>query len=290
MSWLDDLGGMLSSGVSGLENLFGFGGGSSGNPVNLPNISLPSISALGSSAPQSTGYSVMPGWQQMLASSLSTPSTGVSSPGYGYSGGYGSPIVSLPSLGQQLGMTSPESILAALGMIGFGGYEGYNTLQQQLNAMNFAQNPAAMMGRIRAFEQPLSQNLIHSVMRDINPSIAARGLATSPGMTQQITAEALAPYEMQEQQQAIGLTGQGLRYPFELGSGAAGWLPSALYSGSAAFTPNLTINPLYEILLMQQLEQQPQQQPQLPKLGTATATNTGTPGWVNQQSWLNQLA
>jgi hypothetical protein len=259
MSWLDDLEGMLSSGVSGLENLFGFGGGSSSNPVNLSNIPLPNLSF--------PGVSGLADWQQMLASSLSPSSTSASS--YGYSGGYGQPIVALPSLGQQLGMTSPESILAALGMIGFGGYEGYNALQQQLNAMNFAQNPAAMMGRIRAFEQPLSQNLIHSVMRDINPSIAARGLATSPGMTQQITAEALAPYEMQEQQQAIGLTGQGLRYPFELGSGAAGWLPSALYSGSAAFTPNLTINPLYEILLLQQL-----QQSQLPMLGTATSGGT----------------
>jgi hypothetical protein len=261
MSWLDDLEGMLSSGVSGLENLFGFGGGSSSSPVNLSNIPLPNLSL--------PGVSALANSQQMLASSLSPSSAGASSPGYGYSGGYGSPIVALPSLGQQLGMTSPESILAALGMIGFGGYEGYNTLQQQLNAMNFAQNPAAMMGRIRAFEQPLSQNLIHSVIRDINPSIAARGLATSPGMTQQITAEALAPYEMQEQRQAIGLTEQGLGYPFQLGSGAAGWLPSALYSGSAAFTPNLTINPLYEILLMQQL-----QNAQLPMLGTVTG---GTP-------------
>jgi hypothetical protein len=162
-------------------------------------------------------------------------------------------------------MPAPASILAALGMLGFSGYEGYNALQQQLNAMNFAQNPAAMMERIRAFEQPLSQNLIHSVIRDINPNIAARGLATSPGMTQQITAEALAPYEMQEQQQGIGLTEQGLGYPFQLGSGAAGWLPNALYSGSAAFTPNTMINPLYEILLLQLL-----QKPQLPMLGTAT--------------------
>jgi hypothetical protein len=233
--WLSDLEKLLGFGGSSSGGV-GFGGSSSGGALNLPSLS--SISGLGATS-------------GLPSNLLPTPpsSTGIS--------GLGSvpPFLIAPSIAQQFGLPGPLSFLAGLGLLGYGGYQGYNALQQQLAAMNFAQDPAAMMQRIRAFEQPLSHNLIHSIMRDINPSIAARGLATSPGMTQQITAEALAPYELQEQQLATGLTTQGLQYPFMLGQGAAQWLPNTLGTLSGVFMPQTYANPVEQILLAMQLQQ-----------------------------------
>jgi hypothetical protein len=165
-------------------------------------------------------------------------------------------ILSIPSsVSQALGLPDSASLLAALGLTGFGGYQGYNILQQQQNAANLALNPNAMANQILGYQQPLQQNLLNSIMENIGPTIAAQGLGTSPGMTEQILGEALGPYQMQEQQMATNLASQGVMMPYELGAGGAGWFPQALASGATAFMPSQAMNPAMEILLAMQMQQ-----------------------------------
>jgi hypothetical protein len=124
------------------------------------------------------------------------------------------------------GMDDIYGLLMALA-----GRQGINAVQQpyqqQQQAANIGMNPALLTRRINALTQPMSQQLIKSVTRATNPGIAEAGLATSPGMSKQITAEALAPYELQEQQMGQNAAFEGLSLPGQVGTGAAGAYPSA---------------------------------------------------------------
>ena len=121
-------------------------------------------------------------------------------------------------------------ILSQLAML-FAGKQGINTLQQpwnlQMDAAKTGMNPALLNQRIQAMTKPLSHQLVQSVTRATTPGIAEAGLATSPGMSQQMIGEALAPYQLQEQQLGQQAAFQGMDMPFKVGSGAAGGYPSA---------------------------------------------------------------
>jgi hypothetical protein len=97
-----------------------------------------------------------------------------------------------------------------------------------MKAARLGMNPAALASLINRTTRQLSPQLINSVTRATTPGIAERGLATSPGMSQQIIAEALAPYQLQEQQMAQTDVFQGMQIPFSVGSGVAGGYPSDL--------------------------------------------------------------
>lgn len=130
--------------------------------------------------------------------------------------------------GTQPGGTSPgtsgsnplqDNLAAILGtQAGISGFQLPYNLEKQ--AATTSMNPALMNQRINQFTRPLSQNLIHSVTRAVAPSIAERGLATAPGMSEQITAEALAPYELQEQQQGENLAQSTFEPAFQFAGGA----------------------------------------------------------------------
>jgi len=189
-------------------------------------------------------------------------------------------IVSIPSsVSQALGLPDSASILAALGLVGFGAQQGYDILQQQQNAANLALNPNAMANQILGYQQPLQQNLLNSIMENIGPTIAAQGLGTSPGMTEQILGEALGPYQLREQQIAANLASQGVMMPYELGAGGAGWFPQALASGATAFMPSQAMNPVMEILLAMQMQQllQPGQSGMVGTGGAPSGTSPGPP-------------
>jgi hypothetical protein len=98
----------------------------------------------------------------------------------------------------------------------------------QMQAAQTGMNPQAQAQGIGALTKPLSQQLVRSVMSATSPNIAARGLATSPGMSQYITSQALAPYALQEQQLAQNQYQFGQRQPFGVGGGIAGEYPQAL--------------------------------------------------------------
>jgi len=98
----------------------------------------------------------------------------------------------------------------------------------QMQAAKTGLNPSAMASGINQLARPLSKNLISSVSRAAAPGIEGAGLATSPGMSEYITAQALAPYELQEQQLGESAYLAGQRQPFGVGSGIAGEYPAAL--------------------------------------------------------------
>jgi hypothetical protein len=92
---------------------------------------------------------------------------------------------------------------------GISGLQGPANMEKQI--ADISMNPQLLNQRINQFTRPLNQNLINSVTRATAPSIAERGLATAPGMSQQITAEALAPYEQQNQQMGTNLALQSFQ-------------------------------------------------------------------------------
>jgi hypothetical protein len=208
-----------------------------------------------SGSPSTSGYSAL---NSILNPPYygGTPLGGIPSMSYNLPFGYQPDILSIPSsVSQALGLPDSASMLAALGLVGFGAQQGYNILQNQQSATNLALNPNAMANQILGYQQPLQQNLLNSIMENIGPTIAAQGLGTSPGMTEQILGEALGPYQMQEQQIATNLASQGVMMPFQQGAGGAGWFPQALSSGASAFMPSMIPNPESQILLAMQLQQ-----------------------------------
>lgn len=88
-------------------------------------------------------------------------------------------------------------------------------LGNQQWAMNLLKNPAATQAFLKANTAPLNKQLVQSVGQDVNANTAARGLNTSPGVSKSIFAEALAPYEQQNQQNAISLLDTAVAAPFQ---------------------------------------------------------------------------
>jgi hypothetical protein len=128
---------------------------------------------------------------------------------------------------QQVSLSPMQQILQALlAPSVIGSLQAPYNLQMQ--AANIGMNPAALTSRINQATRQLSPELIHSVTRATTPSIASRGLATSPGMSQQMIAEALAPYQLQEQQMGQQAVMGGMQLPFGVGSGLAGQYPESL--------------------------------------------------------------
>ena len=160
----------------------------------------------------SQGMQPQQAWQMAMSTSGSLGTQGGLPPGGGASA---SPMTG-----------GLDELLTALA-----GQKGVNMYQQpwnlQMQAANTGMNPTLLNERIQSLTRPMNQSLIKSVTRATNPGIAEAGLATSPGMSQQITAEALAPYQVQEQQMGQNAAFEGMQPAFQVGSGAAGEAPTA---------------------------------------------------------------
>ncbi len=100
--------------------------------------------------------------------------------------------------------------------------------QMQMQMAKTAMDPSAMMARYGQFYRPLSKQLINEVTAGVGPSIAERGMGTSPGQIARMEGGALAPYEMQNQQQAMSAAMGSMQMPFNIGSGVAGEYPASL--------------------------------------------------------------
>ena len=96
--------------------------------------------------------------------------------------------------------------------------------QKQLDQL--ASNPSQLAARIRALQQPLSQGLLSGVGNDVQGYLAERGLSQSPAIQTQILAQALGPYQLQEQQ----LAQNAVLAPFEVGNNVP---PSTLLAPGA---------------------------------------------------------
>lgn len=180
---------------------------------------------------QSQGFN-----QQMIISMIGPPPAAPSgSPyGYGYGSGGGYPY----SMGGGLDPMQ-QMLMALLGPSAIRATKAPYDLQMQAAKMG-VNNPEAIASMINRVTRQLSPQLVQSVTRNVMPSIAARGLATSGPMTEQIVGEALAPYQMQEQQMAQQQVLSGLQAPFSVGSGLAGQYPESLidYGMMVGATPS----------------------------------------------------
>jgi len=137
---------------------------------------------------------------------------------YGYNASY-SQGGGLDPLQQALiALVGPEAIRAT---------KAPYDLQMQAARMG-VNNPMAITAMINRATRQLSPQLIQSVTRGVTPNIAMRGLATSPGMSEQMVAEALAPYAQANQQMAQNQILAGLQAPYSVGSGLAGEYPSSM--------------------------------------------------------------
>lgn len=137
-----------------------------------------------------------------------------------------------------------------------------NVYNLQTTAAQNAQNPAylnsaiqqlsgplfsSVMGKVANQTPQLSKQLVSSVWNSEAPTLAGAGLSTSPGMATGILGNALAPYQMQEQQlaanTALGTLGLGnsditggLSAPFGIGSALAGYIPNTgSFAGTGGF-------------------------------------------------------
>jgi hypothetical protein len=109
---------------------------------------------------------------------------------------------------------NPAAVAAALNpanaageIAQYGAGVGLPQAQSQLEA---SLNPQTAMQQMLSYEQPLSQNLTSDVTQQTEASLAGSGLGLSPNIAQYAEAQALAPYQTQEQQLAQNMFGQQL--------------------------------------------------------------------------------
>lgn len=104
--------------------------------------------------------------------------------------------------------------VAGVGSTAYNMYNQYQNQQYQNKLRSFAQDPAKMNQYAAQFTQPLNAGLQTGVANAAQADLATRGLTDSPEISQQVYAQAIAPYIQQNQQQgyqnaiqALGLGG-----------------------------------------------------------------------------------
>lgn len=80
--------------------------------------------------------------------------------------------------------------------------EGQKQSSYQNFLLKIMQNPQLLAQMINKATAPLSQALVQNVTNGVQGNLATRGLATSPGIFASTESQALAPYVLQNQQQA----------------------------------------------------------------------------------------
>lgn len=112
----------------------------------------------------------------------------------------------LQNVGNFLGSTAGKGILG-LGTAGAGLVQNLMAARQANQKQKFVQdlitNPAKFNALVAQTEQPLSKGLTTDVARQAQAFGAERGLGSSGPVMQDVFAQALAPYQQQEQQMAI---------------------------------------------------------------------------------------
>jgi len=70
-------------------------------------------------------------------------------------------------------------------------------------SLYYSKHPEAINALVKQFQQPLSAGLTKGTENIVNASLAEQGLSQAPGIQSQVLAQALAPYQQNEQQMAI---------------------------------------------------------------------------------------
>ncbi len=126
----------------------------------------------------------------------------------------------LSSLGSSPVLKNALSI-ANIGSTGFNLYNQYKQQQYQDKLRSLSTDPAAMAKLAAGYTQPLNAGLQKGVANESQAYLAQRGLSDSPQISQEVEAQAIAPYIQNNQQQGYNLALQALG----LGGGA---IPPAL--------------------------------------------------------------
>lgn len=111
---------------------------------------------------------------------------------------------------------APALQVAQLGSTGYNLYNQYQNQQYQNQLRSFAQDPAKMNAYAAKFTQPLTAGLTAGVANQAQADLATRGLTDSPEISQQVYAQAIAPYVQQNQQQGY----QNALQALQVGGGA----------------------------------------------------------------------
>lgn len=92
----------------------------------------------------------------------------------------------------------------------------------------YAKHPEALANLEKQFEKPLSTGLTTGVGNIVQGQLAERGLNQAPGIYGEVLAQALAPFQMQEQQNAMQMAMKQLGLPAEILAGSQGGGPGNL--------------------------------------------------------------
>lgn len=76
-------------------------------------------------------------------------------------------------------------------------------LKRQRELDQLIKNPALLAQKVQAMTQPLNQGLVQGVENQAQAGLAERGLGTSPQIAEQVFAQALGPYQHQNQMEAL---------------------------------------------------------------------------------------
>ena len=82
--------------------------------------------------------------------------------------------------------------------------------QKQKFVEGLIQNPAKFSAYVQSFQKPLTAGLTSDISRQTDAYGAERGLGSSPAIMKDVYSQALAPYILQQQQQAQQAALQGL--------------------------------------------------------------------------------
>jgi hypothetical protein len=107
--------------------------------------------------------------------------------------------------------------VAGLGSTAYNLYNQYQNQQYQNQLRSMAQDPAKMNAYAAKFTQPLTAGLTTGVANQAQADLATRGLTDSPEISQQVYAQAIAPYIQQNQQNGY----QNALQALQVGGGAA---------------------------------------------------------------------
>jgi len=119
------------------------------------------------------------------------------------SGGAGSGLMSLLGLGT-----------TGAGLVG--NILNQRTQSQQINKLQSLEDPTKLAKEVAAATAPLNTGLVQGVENQVQGSLASQGLAEAPGIQASVLAQALAPYEQQNQQTALQLVLAQLGIPVSI--------------------------------------------------------------------------
>ena len=116
-----------------------------------------------------------------------------------------------------------------MGLVGniFSGIEQQKQLSFLTNQekQNARLSPEQLSGMVKSATQPLNAGLVEGVTNNVTGTLAEQGLSQAPGIEGATLAQALAPFEQQNQNTALQLVMEKLGLPLQYATGVASLIP-----------------------------------------------------------------